>query len=601
MFKLLRYFSLTSAMALIVTAGILVVLYRQDQMAEHVALAEAENTRLASTFANSFWRQFSPLFLARQSELLEPARARGYLRALDIAFESLTITQPILKINITDREGMVFYSPVRTEIGQQPINANAGLRSALAGRASSIMEFRSAMTTQNGGLSNRWVVETNSPIQTEEGQVVGALTLISDVTPSMERLNLAVRRLVLFIGLILSGLYAALFLIIRRADSILRAQHDELIVGRARQKESEERFRAIADYTYDWESWLDQNGHLRWLNPAVERLAGYSPKQCLEMEDYPLPIVLAEDRERVRKLRDEAVTGALGADMEFRLVCGNGKVKWVVASFQPIFSADNTSMGSRWSIRDITERVRVEKQLLERTEALERSNSELQQFAYVASHDLQEPLRTVTSFLQLLQRRCEGQLSADANEYIGYAVDGARRMHRLITDLLIYSRVTTHGERFRPVEMENVLKHVLTNLGGIIGDSGAVVTLGMMPAIVGDELQLISLFQNLIGNGIKYRGADVVPRIHVDAVKDGDDWVFSIKDNGIGIDPQYFDRIFIIFQRLHGRNEYEGTGIGLAVAKKIVERHGGRIWVDSVPGEGSVFHVRLPAQLAAGV
>jgi light-regulated signal transduction histidine kinase (bacteriophytochrome) len=223
---------------------------------------------------------------------------------------------------------------------------------------------------------------------------------------------------------------------------------------------------------------------------------------------------------------------------------------------------------------------------------LNRSNEELGQFAYIASHDLQEPLRMVASYTQLLSRRYKGRLDADADEFIAFAVDGANRMQRLIQDLLTYSRVTK-GDILIDTSSEEALLQALINLQGIIDDSGALVTHDPLPNVLADETQLIQLFQNLVGNAIKYQNP-VIPLVHISAVEESDKiWKFSVKDNGLGIDPKYFERIFGMFQRLHKREEFAGTGIGLAICKKIVERHGGSILVESEPGQGSTFRFGL--------
>lgn len=232
--------------------------------------------------------------------------------------------------------------------------------------------------------------------------------------------------------------------------------------------------------------------------------------------------------------------------------------------------------------------------LAERNLDLLRSNEELEQFAYVASHDLQEPLRKVTSFVQLLQQRYEGQLDERADQYIHYAVDGSKRMQVLINDLLTFSRVGRTTDRFVPVAMGEVARDAVIALSGAIDESGADVTLGPLPTVVGDPVLLASLWQNLVGNSLKFRGAET-PVVTVGAERTGDLWRFTVTDNGIGIEPRFADRVFVIFQRLHGRDAYGGTGIGLAMCKKIVEYHGGTIGVDTGYHGGARLHFTLPA------
>jgi light-regulated signal transduction histidine kinase (bacteriophytochrome) len=228
-------------------------------------------------------------------------------------------------------------------------------------------------------------------------------------------------------------------------------------------------------------------------------------------------------------------------------------------------------------------------------EELNRSNEELEQFAYVASHDLQEPLRMVASYTQLLSKRYKGKLDSDADEFIAFAVDGVNRMQRLIQDLLTYSRVGKTGLELLGVPSDRALQQALLSLSGAVEESGALVTHGPLPEVVADEVQLVQLFQNLVGNAIKYQGAGV-PHVHISAAKNGaPKWMFSVQDSGLGIESQYFERIFGMFQRLHKRDEYDGTGMGLAICKKIVERHGGTISVESEPGHGSTFHFDLAA------
>jgi light-regulated signal transduction histidine kinase (bacteriophytochrome) len=244
-------------------------------------------------------------------------------------------------------------------------------------------------------------------------------------------------------------------------------------------------------------------------------------------------------------------------------------------------------------VRDISERKRSEEALGRQSEELARSNVELERFAYVTSHDLQEPMRTVRSFAQLLQRRCASQLTGDAAEYLRFISDGVARMQTLINDLLTYSRVSSQGGAFAPADCNEILAMVLENLHSSIQSNRAGVTADPLPVVVGDATQLGQVFQNLLVNAIKFHGSRP-PRIHVSAAESAGEWVFCVRDNGIGIAPEYFERIFIIFQRLHTIEEYGGTGIGLAICKKIVERHGGRIRVESAVGEGSAFYFSIP-------
>jgi PAS domain S-box-containing protein len=248
---------------------------------------------------------------------------------------------------------------------------------------------------------------------------------------------------------------------------------------------------------------------------------------------------------------------------------------------------------------EIAERKRAESELAIRAQDLANSNAELEQFAYVASHDLQEPLRMITSFTQLMVSRYRGSLDTDADEFIEYIADGAKRMSRLINDLLEYSRVGTRGRPLSPTDCAAVFELACQNLRVAIEETDATVTSAPLPTVLGDETQLLQLFQNLIGNALKFRGKEPV-RIHVGAERQNGKWLFRVFDNGIGIEPQYAERIFIIFQRLHSRGEYPGTGIGLAVCKKIVERHGGRIWVESEPGAGATFCFLLQASDQGG-
>jgi signal transduction histidine kinase len=246
------------------------------------------------------------------------------------------------------------------------------------------------------------------------------------------------------------------------------------------------------------------------------------------------------------------------------------------------------------AIEDITERTEIERALELHAKELERSNADLEQFAYVASHDLQEPLRMVTSFTQLLAKRYKGKLDSDADEFIAYIVEGATRMHRLINDLLAYARLGSRAAEFAPTECEAVLAAAVSNLGSAMEENGATVTHDPLPPVMADMDQLSRLFQNLLSNAIRFRAADP-PVVHVSARRNENEWLFSVRDNGIGIDPEQFERVFLVFQRLRGKSEHSGTGVGLAICKKIVERHGGKIWIESQAGKGSTFYFTIPA------
>ena len=274
------------------------------------------------------------------------------------------------------------------------------------------------------------------------------------------------------------------------------------------------------------------------------------------------------------------------------------KLVWTVGLIGLLVITPLTGFGifaSRKLGRERQQLLQARQELEKSIAELARSNSDLQQFAYVASHDLQEPLRMVASYTQLIAKRYKGKLDEDADEFIAFAVNGANRMQALIQDLLAFSRVDTQGQHFQSTSVETLLGYALDNLKGAIEESGAVITHDPLPTIMADERQILHLLQNLLSNAIKFRGPQP-PLIHVSSVKRESDWLFSVRDNGIGIDPQYAERIFVIFQRLHTNAEYPGTGIGLSLCKKIVERHGGRMWMESQLGEGATFYFTLPAR-----
>ncbi|MBI5248942.1 MAG: PAS domain S-box protein, partial [Desulfomonile tiedjei] len=344
-------------------------------------------------------------------------------------------------------------------------------------------------------------------------------------------------------------------------------------------RENEQRFRSTFEQAAVGIAHVALDGRYLRVNHRICDILGCASDELpgLTFSDMIHP---ADARETILLLRQLLVGAVNTVCSENRMVRNDGSFVWVnltVSLHRDKLNAPNYFI---WVLEDISKRKQMEEALQATLTELERSNSELQQFAYVASHDLQEPLRMVSSYVSLLERRYKKKLDADADEFIAYAADGAKRMQRLINDLLQYSRVGARRKPFEPTDCESVLDQVMANLHIAIENSRARVIRSPLPTVLADQTQLVQLFQNLVDNALKFRG-DEPPLIHVSASQDGDHWLFSIRDNGIGIDSQYKDRIFVIFQRLHGREQYSGTGIGLAVCKKIVERHGGKIWLES--------------------
>jgi len=365
-------------------------------------------------------------------------------------------------------------------------------------------------------------------------------------------------------------------------------------------RESEERFRSLTQLSSDWYWEQDENFGLTFMSRRMGEKTGLDAAAFIGRKRWDQPALNLTDADwaahKAQLSRHEPFR-----DFEMERPNPAGGTRWISVSGEPVFDARGRFTGYRGVGSDITARKeqeaelkRAHDELAKKAEELQRSNAELEQFAYVASHDLQEPLRMVSSYTQLLGRRYADKLKdADAQEFMHYIVDGAARMKQLIEDLLAYSRVGTKGKEFKPVSIETPLKKAIGNLRAAIEESSAAVTWDPLPTVDVDEMQLAQLFQNLMGNALKFRGQGV-PRIHVSAEEKAGEWHLTIADNGIGIEPQYFERIFMLFQRLHTMGEYPGTGIGLAICKKVVERHGGRIWVTSTLGEGSQFHITLP-------
>jgi PAS domain S-box-containing protein len=355
----------------------------------------------------------------------------------------------------------------------------------------------------------------------------------------------------------------------------------------------EGRYRGLLEAAPDAMVVVNQGGEIVLLNVQAEKQFGYRRDELLGQKvKNIIPEGFAERlvADALRSVED-ALAQQIGTGIELTARRKDGSEFPIELMLSPLKSSEGTLVTA--AIRDIATRKKAEANLLQKVEELNRSNEELGQFAYIASHDLQEPLRMVASYTQLLSRRYKGKLDSDADEFISFAVDGASRMQRLIQDLLAYSRVGTKGRELLDTSSEEAFQQALINLRGSVQQSGALVTHDPLPAVLADETQLIQLFQNLVGNAIKYQKSGI-PRVHVSAARNGGNkWTFSVQDNGLGIDPLYFERIFGMFQRLHKREEFEGTGIGLAICKKIVERHGGNISVESQPGQGSTFRFLL--------
>jgi PAS domain S-box-containing protein len=341
---------------------------------------------------------------------------------------------------------------------------------------------------------------------------------------------------------------------------------------------------------------LDCQGNHTFINPAAAKMLGYEAAELLGLPSHNIWHHTKPDRSPY----PEEECNICAAYRDGTVYCSSTEMFWrkdgtsfpVEYESTPMYEQERL-VGAVLTFSDITERKQAEEKMQHMLTDLERSNSELEQFANIASHDLQEPLRMVSSYTQLLALRYEGQLDEKAKKYIDYAVDGAIRMQRIINDLLDYSRVGRRGNPIETTDMNSVMGAAISNLDVMIRESQAVITNEDFPAVNADASQLVQLFQNLLANAIKFRGEDI-PRIHVSVRDDEREWVFSVRDNGIGIDPHHADRVFVIFQRLHTREEYPGTGIGLAVCKRIVERHKGRIWFESEPGKGSTFSFTIP-------
>lgn len=428
-----------------------------------------------------------------------------------------------------------------------------------------------------------------------QGYKVGDVRGGVGVAVPMAPYRVAERRAVTTLGITHGTIWLLGLGLIGAATHNIRRRSAEASIAEAESQRLSQRNQALLDAAGEGIYGVDGPGHTIFINPAACRMLGRDAEEIIGQDQHSLFHHTHADG-RPYPSRDCPIFQTL-ADGQPRMSSGETFWRKDGTSFPVdlvVSPLPNNGGGAVVVFHDISERVRTRREQDRLLGELGRSNEELQQFAYAVSHDLQEPLRMVANFLQLLERR-QTSLDAEGHEFIGYAVDGARRMSQMINDLLAFSRVQSKGAPLVPVEVDRALDEALANLRFAAEEAGAEIHHQPLPKVIGDIGQLTSLFQNLIGNAIKYRASDRPPHITIGAARRGEFWEFAVTDNGIGIGPEHFERIFMIFQRLHGRGAYPGTGIGLAICKKIVERHGGRISVESVPAKGSTFRFILPA------
>ena len=360
-------------------------------------------------------------------------------------------------------------------------------------------------------------------------------------------------------------------------------------------KESESRFHSVLDNSQDVIYRFNvQTGNYEYVSPSTENVFGYSPEELIALATTnPLNTIHPDDRirfqEAIKKLEQNNKV-----EIEYRHLTKNGGYCWISNNMGLIRDNNGKPLYRDGNMRDITNRKRIEEQIETTMDELRRSNEELERFAYVSSHDLQEPLRMVKLYSQLLKRRYKDNIDSDADDFIEYIVEGANRMKQLIDDLLEYSRVNSQAKEFENVDLEKVLDNVLSNLSISIVEYNVTITHDPLPTVFADQNQMLQVFQNLITNAIKFHGQNP-PKINISVQKDEKEFIFSLSDNGIGIDPKHQKQIFEVFKRLHhNREEYPGSGIGLSITQKIINHHGGRIWVESEPGKGSTFYFTIP-------
>ena len=369
----------------------------------------------------------------------------------------------------------------------------------------------------------------------------------------------------------------------------------ELKMAEKELRESELKYRTLFNSSPDSTILIGIDGNLMDVNHAAQEVTGLSKEDLIGKNFTELNLLLDEEMPLHIEKVSQVLRGKSSKPYESRFIDRNGKIRYA-ETYLKALKKDDEIFAFNVIAHDITERKKAEEKLKEIINELERSNYELQQFAYITSHDLQEPLRTIASFTQLLERRYRGKLDSDADEFIEFIVDAAVRMKEMIQGLLEYSRVGTQKVEFKEVDLDVELEQVLSNLHALINKNNAEITYDPLPKVMADPDQMVRVFQNLISNAIKFRKPDEPPKIHVSCQidKENNEYIFSVADNGIGIEKEYKDKIFEVFKRLHAMGKYEGTGIGLSVVKRIIEQYDGRIWLESKLGEGSTFYFTLP-------
>lgn len=396
-------------------------------------------------------------------------------------------------------------------------------------------------------------------------------------------------------GTFIYNLYSAQFITLEGEKIILNMGKDISNLKNAENEllQSEGRFQSVLDNSLDVIYRFNlQTGIYEYMSPAIRTL-NYEPEELMSMSnDEVMSRVHPDDLQGL--VSDLSSINDKGEGIsEYRFKGKDGKYRWWSNQMVIINDRNGKPLYRDGFVRDVSQRKKDEKKLLRTMAELKRSNQELQQFAYVSSHDLQEPLRMVTLFSQLLKKRYKNRLDDDADEFIGFIVEGAQRMNLLIDDLLTYSRVTTHAKEFEMVDLEKVLDGVLATLYVSLKENKVTLTHDSLPMVYSEPSQMGQVFQNLIANAIKFKGSNK-PEIHISARRDDKKWIFKITDNGIGIDPDHQEQIFDVFKRLHPREKFPGTGIGLSICQKIIKNHGGQIWVKSEPGNGSNFYFTIP-------